>query len=73
MMILAQTIAIHIWVNIFALAAFGLLFVYFAPRIGSRDANYSHLWIVVMLAVMLFIIGLAPDQIWHLLTAIGHK
>lgn len=57
--------------NVFTVAACLILFIYFATRIGDKQANYQHVWIVVCLSVMLLCIGLAPMSIWHMVTG-GH-
>ena len=57
--------------NVFTIGAFILMLVYFAPRIGDKQANYQHAFIVIVLTVLLFCIGIAPMQIWHIISG-GH-
>jgi len=57
--------------NVFTIGACILLLVYFAPRIGDKQANYQYAFIVVILAVLLFCVGIAPMQIWHIISG-GH-
>jgi len=54
--------------NVFTIGACMILLMYFAPRIGDKTANYQQAFIVVILAVLLFCVGIAPMQIWHIVS-----
>ena len=57
--------------NVFTIGACMILLMYFAPRIGDKEANWQHVWIVVCLSVLLFCVGFAPSSIWHIISG-GH-
>jgi len=61
--------------NLFTFAAFALGFIYFATHVGAKEhagwLGSKEMFIVVALVVVLLCVGMAPQQIWHLLSG-GH-
>lgn len=61
--------------NIFTFLAFTVGFIYLATHIGSKEhagwLGSKEMFMVAALVVVLLCIGLAPDQIWHLIMG-GH-
>jgi len=73
-MILAQIASIPL--NLFTWGAIALAFVYVATHIGAEEhAGWlfsKEMFMVLLVVVVLFCIGLDGQGIWHLLTTMGH-
>jgi hypothetical protein len=65
------TITVKMPINIFTCLAIGIVVIYFFTRIGSKEASYHLTLIVIVLATIVFCMGLDP-RILHFLATLKH-